>query len=290
MWAEAQARILEDGRRLHLHHGPIDIIAEAFGASAEVRRAYTQAAGRFATVMEELVAELALLRRPIGKEKPAPRGAIARRMVDAVWPHRRLFITPMAAVAGSVADEVLAAMSAGRALDRAYVNDGGDIAFHLAPGQRLSTGIVNDPDRPGLDAILELHDGLLVRGLATSGWRGRSFSFGIADAVTVLARTAAMADASATLVANAVATEHEAIVRRPARALRDDTDLGDRTVTVGVGELPAAAVVDALERGRSEAERLRRAGFIRFAYLALQGHHRTVGADGRGRDRARRAA
>jgi ApbE superfamily uncharacterized protein (UPF0280 family) len=42
-----------------------------------------------------------------------------------------LHFTPMAAVAGAVADEMLAAMVAGRTLTKAYVNDGGDIAVHL---------------------------------------------------------------------------------------------------------------------------------------------------------------
>ncbi len=37
----------------------------------------------------------------------------------------------MAAVAGAVADHILAAMIAGRRLAKAYVNDGGDIALHL---------------------------------------------------------------------------------------------------------------------------------------------------------------
>ena len=68
-----------------------------------------------------------------------------------------------------------------------------------------------------------------MRGVATSGWRGRSFSLGIADAVTVLAATAAAADAAATIIANAVDLPgHPAIARRPASELEDDSDLGDR--------------------------------------------------------------
>jgi ApbE superfamily uncharacterized protein (UPF0280 family) len=67
--------------------------------------------------------------------------------------------------------------------------------------------------------------------VATSGWRckgkgGRSFSFGIADAVTVLAGSAAAADAAATVIANAVDLPgHGAITRRPASAIDPDSDL-----------------------------------------------------------------
>ena len=66
-----------------------------------------------------------------------------------------------------------------------------------------------------------------MRGIATSGWRGRSFSLGIADAVTVLADRAAAADAAATIIANAVDLPgHPAIVRVPACELAPDSDLG----------------------------------------------------------------
>jgi ApbE superfamily uncharacterized protein (UPF0280 family) len=190
----------------------------------------------------------------------------------------------MAAVAGAVADEVLAAMLAGRSLSRAYVNNGGDIALHIGPGERLQAGLVANPDAPQLpdalqlDGTIELDQALPVRGLATSGWRGRSFSLGIADAVTVLAASAAEADAAATLVANAVDCDHPAISRSPAKLLREDTDLGDLLVTVGVGPLPEAAIQQALAQGAARAETLRRAGLLFAASLVLQGRTRLVGA------------
>ena len=277
MSGEAQVALLADGR-LHLHHGPIDIVAEAFGAPGEVRRAYGQAAARFGTILAELVTELPLLRRPLGGREPLPTGGVARRMVAACWPHRARWITPMAAVAGAVADEVMAAMTAGVALAKAYANNGGDIALHLAPGHRLRAGIVADQDAPALDATVAIDHAMPVRGLATSGWRGRSFSLGIADAVTVLAAGAAAADAAATLIANAVTCNHPVIRRQPARLLRDDGDLGDLAVTVAVGALPAAAIEEALACGAREAERLRARGLIHAAGLLLQGRARLVGA------------
>ena len=284
MTGEAQAALLADGRRLHLHHGPIDIVAEAFGSALERERAYRQAAARFRTILAELVRELHLLRQPIGAAGLPVEGAVARRMVAAVWPHRALFITPMAAVAGAVADEVLAAMLAGRSLSRAYVNDGGDIALHIGPGERLHAGLVANPDAPQLsgapqlDGRIALDHALPVRGLATSGWRGRSFSLGIADAATVLAASAAEADAAATLVANAVDCDHPAISRSPAKLLREDSDLGDLAVTVGVGPLPEAAIERALAQGAARAEAFRRAGLLFAASLVLQGRTRIVGA------------
>jgi len=267
----AQA-VLPDGR-LHLQHGPIDLVIDARGAASDVERAQRKAWQRFQDILTTLVAELALLRTPVGDAYPLARGPLARRMVAACWPHRSRFITPMAAVAGSVADEMLAAMLAGCSLQSAYVNDGGDIAIWVAPGEWLDAGIVSHPLRPKLDATLRLDRPC---GLATSGWRGRSHSLGIADAVTVLAADAAAADAAATLLANAVDFDHPAIRRVPARELRHDSDLGELPVTVAVGELPASCVAEALERGARAARAMQQAGLIQAAYLALQGQTRVA--------------
>ena len=269
--------MLPDGRRLHLQHGPIDLIIEAFGPGSEVALAYEQAWTCFQPVLGRLVEELALLRRRIQAPKPRAQGPVARRMVEAVWPHRAVFVTPMAAVAGAVADEVLAAMVASRELRKAYVNDGGDIALHLREGERFVAGIVGDLQAPAIDGAATIEAATAVRGLATSGQGGRSFSLGIADAVTVLARDAAAADAAATLVANAVNLDHRAIQRRPARELDPDSDLGDLPVTVGVASLAPAEIEAALDAGAAEASRMREAGLIEAAMLLLRGRHRVVG-------------
>lgn len=263
-----QVARLADGR-LHLQHGPIDLIVEAFGARDEVELAYRQAIARFGDILQTLVTELPLLRRPVSEAMPDVTGPVARRMAQAVWPHRAIYITPMAAVAGSVADEMLAALVAARTLDKAYVNNGGDIAFHLMPGQELRAGVFVER----LDGAVRLTYDNPVRGIATSGWGGRSFSLGIADSVTVMARTAAAADAAATVIANQVNAEHWAIERRPARELNPDTDLGDLPVTTRVGALPAEIVTEALERGAREARRLKLA-----AALCLQGDWRLLEA------------
>ena len=236
MRTRAQIRLLEDGRRLHLHDGPIDLIVEAFGETNEINAAYRAAAVRFVHVLDELCGELTFLRQATRADGALPSGVIARRMVAAVAPYcEQTFITPMAAVAGAVAEEILGAMTAAVRLSRAYVNNGGDIALHLAPGENFVVGMVERPDCPSLFATATLDSGQPARGIATSGCHGRSFSLGIADAVTVLADRAAMADAAATIVANAVDLPgHPSVVRVPARSLAPDSDLGDRLVTRGV--------------------------------------------------------
>ncbi len=263
-----------DGR-WHFQHGPIDLVIAAQGEPVAVAAALERAWVRFTGVLDELVQELALLRSPV-QEAGALRGPIARRMLLACWPHRDRFITPMAAVAGAVADDLIGAFAQDPRIAKAYVNNGGDIAIHLAPGEHLRLGIAAIEDA-SLRGRTEIAASDPVRGIATSGWRGRSFSLGIADSVTVLARKAAEADAAATMIANATDADDPAIERRPANALRADTDLGSLAVTVEVGELRPASIERALDAGSRHAQALCDATIIHAAVIRLKGSTRVVG-------------
>ncbi len=275
-----QVALLADGRRLHLQDGPIDLIVEACGAAVQVRAAYDAAARRFAGLLDTLCAELPLLRQRADPARCALQGQVARRMHGAVAPFAAdHFITPMAAVAGAVAQEILEAMLLQADLTRAYVNNGGDIALHLTQGERFTVGLANRPDATAIlrSTIVGADDP--SRGVATSGRHGRSFSLGIADAVTVLARTAAAADAAATIIANAVDLPgHSAVRRAPANAIQPDSDLGDRLVTLGVGKLSQAEIVAALRSGSERARALFATGLIDGAVLQLRGETVAVAA------------
>jgi hypothetical protein len=270
------------GGRLHLSHGPIDVVLRAWGKPAAVAAAHRAAARRFGDILRELCRELPLLRAPMGSGQE-PESPVGRRMAAACRPFADVFVTPMAAVAGAVADELMAVMLAATPLERAYVNDGGDIAVHCAPGAALDIGVAGGFGRgpvPRLNGSVRVRHGDGIGGVATSGARGRSFSLGIADSVTVLAADAATADAAATLIANAVDIDHPAVLRRPASALDPDSDLGDRLVTVAVGEMPRHAVRAALEAGRRRAAACQARGLIVDAVLVLQDESAGLGAGG----------
>lgn len=273
-----QIALLLDGRRLHLQDGPIDLIIEARGREHEMRAGYDAAARRFTGLLDELCAELPELRAAAGK-RTSLKGVVARRMHAAVAPYAAdCFITPMAAVAGSVAEEILGAMRAAASLDRVYVNNGGDIALHLGRGEHFSVGLLDRPDRRGVMRTLKVDADDPVRGIATSGRHGRSFSLGIADAVTVLAATAPQADAAATVIANAVDLPgHPAIRRQPANELQPDSDLGARLVTRAVGELSHSEIETALESGAECARQLFDRELIEGAVLRLCGDMVVIG-------------
>ncbi|RYY98275.1 MAG: UPF0280 family protein [Comamonadaceae bacterium] len=291
-----------DAARWHFQHGPMDLVLQAEGDAQAVAEAHEAAWLRFMPLLDELVAELPALRAPVmassltGLTMQTPlggesartllHGVVARRMHAAcagAVADAPQFITPMAAVAGAVAQELIGCY-ARPGITRAWANNGGDIALHLAPGHSARVGLYADLANfePGAaqslrtDGQFEIDAAQPVRGVATSGWRGRSFSLGIADSVTVLAATAAQADAAATVIANAVDAPHPAIARRPACDCKDDSDLGALPVTVDVPALPADVVAAALAACARAAPALQDGGHIHAAVLVCQGQWRTV--------------
>ena len=263
--------------RFHLQHGPIDLILHVEASEQIRKRLYSVAEKRFDTVLEELVAEMDLLKLPWNADQSGPKGSIAQKMFGAVA-DSEVFVTPMAAVAGAVADEMLETMlveakkpdSCIDHLRKIYVNNGGDIAFWLNEGESFSIGVVDNPQIPELNAKVSLAHESQVRGIATSGWRGRSLSLGIADAVTVLAKSAAVADVAATLIANEVIVDFTGIEKRPASEVKDDSDLGMIPVTVVVPDLAEDKIYIALEQGAKSARKFIKDGKITAAYLSLQ--------------------
>jgi len=290
----------QSNKRLHLQEGPIDLVIKATGSGDACDLAYRSMETTFEGLLSGLVDELPALRTPMSELAPAFRrhrqvppfqGLVARRMYKACLQSLHqvsVEVTPMAAVAGAVADHVLQAAASIPGLTSLYVNNGGDIAFHLQPGENFICGIC-DYEKAMADScqgsagktrtaqIVIDHDDP-VRGIASSGRLGRSFSLGIADSVTVLAENAAIADVIATLVANQVdLPDHPQVERISARELDPDTDLGDRRVVTELGELTNCEVHTALRQGARYAERLLQSGLIHAAYLSLRGVHVGVG-------------
>lgn len=272
----AQRAVLAGGR-WHLQQGPMDIIIGAEGDALAVNHAHHLAWERFKGVLSELVQELDLLRSPVPGTRLV-QGPIAQRIWRACVPFQHRFIKPMAAVAGSVAQELLTFYTAA-GIKRAWANNGGDIAIHLTSNQRVRVGLYADlanfnarqvQSGLALDGQFEIRSHSPVRGVATSGWRGRSFSFGIADSVMVLAPTASAADAAATVIANAVNIDDSRFTRRPARDVKDDSDLGGRLVTVNVPRLPPQLVQRALASGLACALSLRAQGHVSSVVLVCQ--------------------
>jgi hypothetical protein len=133
---------------------------------------------------------------PLGEDEFAP--PIVRRMI---WAARCAGVGPMAAVAGAVAEAV------GRDLLRespeVIVENGGDI-FLRSP-KEVKVGIFAGASPLSLRIGLRVPAADHPWGVCTSSATvGPSLSFGHADAVCVLAASAALADGAATAVGNVV--------------------------------------------------------------------------------------
>lgn len=267
--------MINNGRRLHLQHGPIDLIIEAHGKNRAT--AYNAAVVRFETLLGELVEELPLLRSVTNCVNNQLTGPVATRMHCAASLFAEKITTPMIAVAGSVADEILYTMLSSTKLEKVYVNNGGDIALHLSTGQSYKAGVVSNPQNTEMPATITVQSTDGIGGIATSGRHGRSLSLGIADSVTVMAASASVADAAATLIANEVTLpENDAIVRVPAEQLDPETDLYGQAVTVEVSTLTQHEKDLALGNGLKYARKLVNRQLINGAFLTLQGATRSV--------------
>ncbi len=276
--AGPHAWLLDNQTRLHLQHGPIDLIIDATGDAREVRRAFKQAFVSFQDILTTLAAQLPVLRTPyVGSDDHQFDGSVANRMKQAVQPFAECRVTPMAAVAGAVADHVLSCLLRGRTLSKVQVNNGGDIALFLDATSEYNIGICCDPEKNSFTDSISLTAQQGIGGVATSGWKGRSHSLGIADAVTVLANNAASADVAATLIANAVDIPSAAeVIRMPANELQPDSDLNSRLVTVNVLPLSTAQCKQALNAGENCAKKMLALGQIHSCYLHVQGQTRTL--------------
>ncbi|MDB2697240.1 UPF0280 family protein [Alphaproteobacteria bacterium] len=254
--------IKEKDNRLFLNHGPIDIVLEAFGKDKPL--AYEKAKKYFSTLLNELVLDMDLLKKEVVPHRNF-NNKISQSMQNATEKFYPDFITPMAAVAGSVADNILNILVKDTKLEKAYVNNGGDVSFYLTENQTVKSSLASIPN-----IIAEIDYKDKSRGIATSGWRGRSFSLGIADSVTVLADNAAMADAAATMIANSVNIKnHPSIIKKPAEEIYEDSDLKNLMVTVEVGDLKQSEIEDALRNGNEVGKTYLENGLINSALIEL---------------------
>jgi ApbE superfamily uncharacterized protein (UPF0280 family) len=188
-------------------------------------------------------------------------------MIDSVTAIGDDDLTPMAAVAGTIADAV-ADWLYERGATRVIVDNGGDIAIRLSPGEHATVGVRPQITSPLISHVINLKSGLSW-GVATSGLGGRSFTRGIASAVTVLAANASVADAAATSVANACIVDAPYLVQLPAEEMDPHSDLTGIRVTVASGLLSSEKIGLAVRRAGRKAENFSRRNIIIGAFIAL---------------------
>ena len=238
---------LDDGR-WHFQHGPIDCIVGADGERGAVAAAHRARLARFQRRARRAGRRAAAAaRRPVGAAGAAPlRGP--GRAAHVSRPAGRMPRRPLHHADGGGgrqrrrgADRRLRRAAASRAPGSTTAATSRCTSRRAARARSACSPISRArPRRPA--ARRPLRDRRRPRRCAASppaGWRGRSFSLGIADSVTVLAATAARRRRGGDRDRQCGRRRRSAHrpPRRPAQ-LRDDSDLGERLVTCAVPPLP----------------------------------------------------
>ena len=268
---ERSATVLSGGSVL-AESGPMKLVISAsIGKIVQTKMALRAAEESFG-FLERVARHRKFLGRHFLESRGEIKDSLVLKMIDSVMMVGDEDLTPMAAVAGTIADGV-ADFLFERGMTKVVVDNGGDVAIRADREDPITVGIRPDINDRTVSHVIGLDPGFRSHGVATSGLGGRSLTRGIASAATVVARTASLADAAATAVANASFLVDEQVLRRPAEELDPYTDIPGLDVTVKVGPLPEETKSSAVSKAIRRAEELVRREVILGAFVAVQGMH-----------------
>lgn len=249
--------------------GPMRLVIRAWSKTQPQLQMARQAGEKSISYLEQIARCRRQLSRPLAEIVNWPEDHLAVEMITSVITVGDDDLTPMAAVAGTIADAV-ADWLFERNATRVIVENGGDIAIRLAEGETAAVGVRPQVNSRHISHVIRLDAGQRSWGVTTSGVGGRSLTRGIASAVTVVAAKASVADAAATAIGNACFVEDSGIVQMPAESIDPNTDLAGILVTATVGELSPEKVLQAIESARRKAALLAQRKIIFGTFIALQ--------------------
>lgn len=268
---EAPLVLWRDAFILEVQHGPLSLRIRARSDGSTDTVAAEEAAKAALGALEELAPQRLMLATPAWRLRPSPGWSrVLRLMVDAAVQTGDHTLTPMAAVAGSIAQVALEA-GARVGVGTMIVENGGDIALMVAPGDSVRIGVAESIERRRPTHVVTIDSSSGIGGICTSGLGGRSFTQGVAEAAVAVSRTAALADACATVLGNATNVTHPAVEQRRARDLDPTTDIPDLLVTTRVGSLPHDVVSRSLEQAASAGRLLLAGGALQGAIVRVCG-------------------
>jgi ApbE superfamily uncharacterized protein (UPF0280 family) len=268
---ERSATVLPGGSVL-AESGPMRLVISASIGNVVQTKTALRAAEESYGFLECVARHRKFLGRQFLETREQIRDPLALKMISSVLAIGDEDLTPMAAVAGTIADEV-ADFLFERGMTKVVVDNGGDVAIRADREDPVTVGIRPDVNDRAVSYVIGLDPDLRSHGVATSGLGGRSLTRGIASAATVVARTASLADAAATAVANASFLEDEQVLRRPAEEIDPYTDIAGLDITVKVGPLSEEMKSRAVSQSIRRAEDLVQRGVILGAFVAVQGMH-----------------
>lgn len=254
---------LIENDKLFMENGPTNIIAEAFSSKKiEIYNFICEYSSKF---LKDLSFEIETLKKPTSKKNIFV-SEIANTMFESTQLFLPNFITPMASVAGSISELLLLKVVEKFDVNKMYINNGGDISLYINKNEKFNFSIGGETS-----FVVEYADINGFGGIATSGWKGRSFSMGIADSVTVIAEKASIADAAATIIGNHIDLKNSNKVKKTvANNLYENTDLNDKLITVSVENLTKNEIRRAISKGKNISEYYISKNLIKSVIINLQ--------------------
>lgn len=250
--------------------GPMKLVISAFVGKVPQPEMGKRAAEESFKYLEQVAHLRDLLGRRCTEIPENLEDSLAVKMIKSVLTVGDKGLTPMAAVAGTIADAV-ADFLFNRGMTKVVVDNGGDVAVRLQEGASVTVGIRPEIGKQGISNVIVLDSRSPSWGVTTSGLGGRSLTSGIASASTVIAETASMADAASTAIANASFVKDEQVIQRPAEEIDPETDIAGLPVTVKVGPLSEETKAMAVSKAMERAEQLIEKDIILGTYVAVQG-------------------
>jgi len=248
--------------------GPMRLVISSFLGKVP-QPAMSRNAARYAfEVLERIARWREKLSRACPQISSQMEEPLALEMVSSALAVGDADLTPMAAVAGTIADAV-ADYLADRGMTKAIVNNGGDIAIRLRGENSATVGIREDVQANDFSHVIRLGPERSAWGVATSGLGGRSLTRGIASAATVIAHKASVSDAAATAVANASFVEDPQVIQEYAEQIDPATDIPGILVTCEAGPLRHETTSLAVQRALERANALMERGVITGAFVCV---------------------
>ena len=257
-----------DGESVLAECGPMRLVIRAWKGNEPQIDLLREAAAKSFMYLERIAGFRSELSRPFSDIKVQPQDDLAKEMLYSVEIIGDGDLTPMAAVAGTIADAV-ANWLFEQGVTKVIVDNGGDIAVRLAEGESVTVGVRPRVTSRHISHVITLDSGRSAWGVTTSGMGGRSLTRGIASAVTVLSTKASVADAAATAIANACFVKDDRIIQLPAEKIDPTSDLKDIPVTTEVGPLSSEKILAAINSARQKADDFSQKGIIDGAFIAL---------------------
>lgn len=265
----------QDGQSVIAENGPMRLVIQAWKEGIFLQDLSLAGAAYAFSCLEQVAAHQPLLKTPAASLPESRVPHIVYQMIRSAHATGDPELTPMAAVAGSIADAV-ADWLFSREAAKVIVNNGGDVSVRLLKNQKARVGIRTDLSKPAISHVLKLDARHSSWGITTSGLGGRSLTQGIASAATVVADKAAFADAAATSIANACYHPDKTIIRVPANTLDPHTDIPDLPVTLQPGNPSPQVYEKALSNALKRAESYVAKGIIFGALIAAGGQTTTT--------------